>query len=137
MRVYFDSSALVKRGLQERESAALKVALRQLDPQGERLFSSSLAWVEVSRAIRAQLDSEAPAVVTEQIETALSGIDECTLSEGVVNIARRIAGPTLRSVDAIHLATATLIDADLVVASDERLIRSANELGFSTTSPGR
>jgi predicted nucleic acid-binding protein len=137
VRVYLDSSALVKRGLHEEESEALMDALRSFDTAGDDLFSSSLAWIEVGRAIRSSLDAEAPAFVADQIEIALSGIDECTLTEGVVGIARRIGGPQLRSLDAIHLATATLIDADLVVAYDERLIQSANELGFVTSSPGR
>ena len=56
--------------------------------------------------------------------------------ETVVSLARRIGPITLRSLDAIHLATATLIDADLVIAYDERLLLAAEELGFATASPG-
>jgi predicted nucleic acid-binding protein len=137
MRFYFDSSALVMRGLQEGESIALAVALEAFETAGDALFSSSLAWIEVSRAIRSQLAEEPPSFVAEQVEIALSGIDECTMTEAVINIARRLGRPQLRSLDAIHLATATLIDAERVVAYDERLIRSANELGFVTRSPGR
>jgi hypothetical protein len=64
-------------------------------------------------------------------------MDECTMTEAVINIACHLGGPQLRSLDAIHLSTATLIDAELIVACDERRIRSAHELGFVTRSPGR
>lgn len=136
MRIYVDSSALVKRGLLETESIALSNALDQWNQAGDALLSSSLAWIEVSRAIRSQLEAESPGFVAEQVEIALSGIDEFMMTEAVINVARRIAGPPLRSLDAIHLASATLIDADLIVAYDERLIQSANEMGFVTSSPG-
>jgi hypothetical protein len=42
----------------------------------------------------------------------------------------------LRSLDAIHLATATLVNADLVCAYDQRLLLAASELGLRTISPG-
>ena len=60
MPVYLDISALLKRGLQEGESAALAGALRAFETAGDALFSSSRAWIEVSRAIRSQLGEEPP-----------------------------------------------------------------------------
>jgi uncharacterized protein len=43
----------------------------------------------------------------------------------------------LRSLDAIHLATAILLDVDEVLAYDERLIEACRHNGLITVSPGR
>ncbi len=136
MRVYIDSSALVKRSLDEPESEPLELAVNEFMLRGE-VMSSTLAWVEVSRSIRSRLDSEPPAEVAQLVESALAGVIECPVSDQIVGVARRLGPASLRGLDAIHLASATLLGADLVCAYDDRLLRSAEELGFRTVSPGR
>jgi predicted nucleic acid-binding protein len=135
VRVYVDSSALSKRALDEVESDALEAALDHFAAEGVTLVTSALAWVEVSRNVRSRRDSEAPQTVVELIGVALSGITAVPVSSQVIEIARRLGPSTLRSLDAIHLATATLLEADLVCAYDARLLMSASELGFATVSP--
>ena len=135
MRIYVDSSALVKRVLREPESAAVVATLERYVGDGGALYSSSLAWIEVGRAIRTRADEEAPAILADYVDVALSGIAEYPVTEAVVSLARRIGSSRLRSLDAIHLSTATLIDADVVLAYDERLLSVARELGFATDSP--
>jgi len=54
----------------------------------------------------------------------------------VIDIAQRLGPATIRSLDAIHLASASLLGADLVCAYDERMLAAAEELGFRTSSPG-
>lgn len=137
MHIYVDSSALIMRALSEPESRRLVEALEGFDRAGDRLFSSTLTWIESNRAIRSRLDSSPPGEVVELVAVAVSGIIEYLITEQVADVARRIGPPSLRSLDAIHLATATLIGADLVCAYDERLLLSAQELGFRTISPGR
>jgi len=66
----------------------------------------------------------------------LSGIDEFPITTQVVDIAQRLRPASIRSLDAIHLASATLLGADLVCAYDQRLLEGAEELGFRTLSPG-
>lgn len=136
MRIYLDSSALVKRAVAERESDALANALDGMVQRTDLLVASALASVEVSRVIRSRADAEHPAELSQLVETALSGVLEAPISEQVIAIARRLGPASLRSLDAIHLATATLIDADLVVAYDRRLLEAASELGFVTAAPG-
>lgn len=136
MRFYVDSSALVKRAVEEPQSAELEATLRKHLNDRNILFASSLATVEVSRIVRSRLDDEAPARVGELIEIALGGIAECVLSSQVVGVARRLGPSTLRSLDAIHLATASIMAADVVIAYEPRLLRAAEELGFRTLSPG-
>ncbi len=136
MRVYVDSSALIKRAIDEPESADLEAALDRFMSDRDILFASSLATVEVGRAIRSRLDDESPASVADLIEVALGGVAECVMSSQVVGVARRLGPTSLRSLDAIHLATASIVAADLVIAYDPRLLRAAQELGFRTSSPG-
>jgi uncharacterized protein len=135
-RAYVDSSALVKRALDEPGRPELLVSLDEFVVDGALMFSSSLAWVEVSRSIRSRLDDESRRLVAEHIDAALSGVAEMPISPEVMSLARRLGPPSLRTLDAIHLATATLLDADVIVAYDYRLIESATELGFRTLSPG-
>jgi len=135
LRVYLDSSALVKRVLDESESDALEVALVGYGESGTILLSSTLAWVEVTRAVRSRLEAESPVEVATLVDRALAGITACPLSEQVVSIAARLGPSTLRSLDAIHLASAALLNVDLVCAYDERMLAAAAELGFRTVSP--
>ena len=102
MRVYLDSSALVKRAVDEPESVQLETALQRYVNDRDILFASLLATVEVSRVVRSRLDDETPAYLNELIETALGGIAECALSAQVIGVARRLGPSSLRSLDAIQ-----------------------------------
>ena len=135
MRVYMDSSALIKRVIVEQESTDLVDFLDAHYQQADLLASSSLAWVEVSRAVLAR--AKAPATAGDLIDGAMSGIDERTMTAEVVSVARRIEPLVLRSLDAIHLATAVLIDADLVVTYDDRLADACRRNSLAVASPGR
>jgi predicted nucleic acid-binding protein len=137
MQVYVDSSALVKRVIDEAESSQLVSALESYrQASGDELHSSTLAWIEVSRTIRVRTALDDPLSIAEFVEVALSGVSSLPISDQVVSIARRISPPLLRTLDAIHLASAALVDADLVIAYDTRLLSAARELGFATASPG-
>jgi predicted nucleic acid-binding protein len=133
VRVYVDSSALIKRGLEEQESDALDEALERHVAANDVLVASSLAWVEVTRAILATADADID--VSEIIETAVSGIAERFMTEDVVSLARRIGPKALRSLDAIHLATAVILDADLIVTYDNRLAAAARHNGLAVAKP--
>lgn len=135
MRAYVDSSALVKRVLDEPERERLLEALRGIEEADDILVSSSLTSVEVSRTVRSRLDAEPPARVVAFVDIALSGVLVAPMTDQILGVARRLGPSNLRSLDAIHLATATLLDVDVVVAYDQRLIQSAEELGFRTLSP--
>ncbi|MGW5188817.1 type II toxin-antitoxin system VapC family toxin [Kribbella sp. NPDC004138] len=135
MRIYFDSSALIKRVVAEDESDDLVEFLDSRYEQGDVLASSSLAWVEVSRVVLARVRK--PADAGDLIEGAMSGIDERPMTGEVVSVARRIEPLILRSPDALHLATAVLIDADLVVTYDDRLADACRRNALAVASPGR
>ena len=136
MLVYLDSSALVKRGVTEAETAALQDAVESWAKEGD-LVTSGIAWVEVSRALRRRQEAEGPQLVAGSIEYALSGIGECELSPEVLALSRLIEPRGVGSLDALHLASAILLEAQLFCAYDEKLLAAADEHGLRTASPGR
>ncbi len=139
MRVYFDSSALIKRSVQEPESDAVEAAFDRYVAADAVIISSSLAWVEVSRALRTRLDSGSYGEdeIHDAVEGALAGVAERLITGEVIGLARRVAPPLLRTLDAIHLATAIMLDVDVVVVYDDRLIDACRSNGLATAMPGR
>ena len=137
MRVYVDSSALLKRVLVENESTDLVAALRAYVDDGAAVLASSLAWIEVSRAVRTYANRSPSIDVDHLVEVALSGVHERPMSPDVVALARRLQPPVLRTLDAIHLSSALLLDADVLVAYDARLADAARHNDLAVSSPGR
>jgi predicted nucleic acid-binding protein len=135
MRVYVDSSALVKRVFTENESDELVDFFDSRQQSADLVASSSLAWVEVSRAVLARARTQTRAATL--IEEAMSGVDERSMTSEVVSLARRVEPLVLRSLDAIHLASAVLIDADVVVTYDDRLADACRRNSLAVASPGR
>lgn len=138
MRVYADSSALIKRSVEEAESDALQAALDRYVTDDAAIVSSSLAWIEVSRALRTRVNDghNREREIQDAIDVALSGVAERPITGDVVGLARRV-GPPVRTLDAIHLATAVLLDADVVLTYDDRLVEACRQGGLAISSPGR
>ncbi len=126
---YVDTSAFVKLLVREPESTALRSALRQWP----RRASSSLLRVELVRVIRR---AGLPAVVGRG-RRQLRALHLIRLDDDVLDRAADLQPPGLRSLDAIHLASAMTLGDDLaaIVTYDERLISAATFLGLSTASP--
>jgi predicted nucleic acid-binding protein len=53
----------------------------------------------------------------------------------VVALARRLGPSSLRSLDAIHLASALAVDADVVLTYDDRLAEAVESHGLRTLAP--
>lgn len=129
--IYLDSSALLKLLHEESESAALEVWLSERT--GTPVVSSELAKIEVIRACRRVNTDMVP-----QARALLNGVDLIPLTSEVVDEAADLGGPLLRSLDAIHLASALSIHADLsaFVAYDHRLTDAAAAAGLKPLHPG-
>jgi predicted nucleic acid-binding protein len=135
VRVYCDTSALLKRSLAEPDSDKLERHLQLRIERGDFLASSALTWVEVNRAIRASRDDLDPATWIEFERLALSGVYELPLDAATLSLARRVGSPRLRSLDAIHLAAAIQGNSDVIVTYDQRLAAVAEEMGIEAVSP--
>jgi uncharacterized protein len=125
---YLDSSAIVKLAVQEPESAALLRYVRRRRP----LVTSALARTEVARALL-PLGGEA---VRRGLDV-LSRLEVVRVNDRVLDTAGALLPAELRSLDAIHLATAQLLGADLarIVTYDDRMAEAAANQGRSVVAP--
>ena len=128
MAVYLDSSAAVKLIIREAESAALERWLRPHD----MLASSALLRTEVFRAVR----RGAPRRLADA-RTALTAFTLRVVDDEILEAAGDIAPSSIRSLDAIHLATALRLapELDAIVTYDRRMIEGARQLGLHVASP--
>ena len=128
MIAYLDSSAIVKLVIRESESSALRRFLRAYAIR----VSSELARVEVIRAVRLQ-DIE----IRARALAVLSRIRLLRIDEDVISAAATMNPAVLRSLDAIHLASAQAFGSELnaIVTYDARMREAASLIGFSTYAP--
>lgn len=128
MATYLDSPAIVKLVVREPESLALRRYLRRRQP----LVSSALARTEVLRAL---LPAGDEAMARGRI--VLQRIDLVRVNDRILSAAALLLPPELRSLDAIHLATAGALGDDLttLVTYDDRLAAAAAQQGFRAVQP--
>jgi len=125
---YLDSSALVKLAVREPESDALRRYLRRRRP----LVSSALARTEVSRALMPLGEA-----AVRRGQEVLARVDLVRINDRVLSAAGILPPADLRSLDAIHLATAQQLGTDLsrIVTYDDRMAEAAKDLGWAISSP--
>ena len=131
---YLDASAIVKLATQEAETQALRTHLAE----HHHLITSRLATVEVSRALM-RSGADNVALGAAPLRDVLEHLQLVELDEGIA-VSASILGPaTLRSLDAIHLASALAIGEELteVITYDGRLAAAARAAGLQVQSPGR
>ena len=128
--IYFDTSALVKLVFEETESAALAewLTVRADVPK----VSSDLSTIQLLRTCR-RVDEDA----VEGANLLLGGIDLLPMDRAIVEKAANLVPTELRSLDAIQLASALSVKANLtaLVAYDARLCSAAAEAGIEVVSP--
>jgi len=125
---YLDSSAIVKLIVKEQESTVLRRYLRGQ----QAVVSSALARAEVKRAV---LQLGVPAM--QRADDVLKRIELVRLSNAVLNAAGVMKPDELRSLEAIHLATAALFETTLsdLVTYDTRMASAARARGWAVASP--
>jgi uncharacterized protein len=126
---YLDTSAVVKLLVREGETAALRRWLRRRP----RRVASALLSVELLRAARRAGE---PRLVVEA-RRLLSGITLVDVDRAVLDRAGELEPGQLRTLDAIHLATALSVGAELdaVVTYDRRMADAAALVGLAIAAP--
>jgi predicted nucleic acid-binding protein len=123
--LYLDASAITKLVVAEPESHALEALV--LDRQ---VFSSRVAQVEVTKAARRHTpDADMTAVFAR-----LSWVE---LDEGIADTAGMAGGAMLRTLDAIHVASALRVTAGIeaFVTYDARQAAAAESAGLTVLAP--
>jgi uncharacterized protein len=119
----------VKLVIEEAESVDLEAHLAD----DVILGTSRIALVEVPRATALANPSEE---VSEETQRLLSACLLVDVSDRVLRNAAALTSRQVRTLDAIHLATALYIDAEELVAYDRSLLEAADTRGLQVASPG-
>lgn len=132
--IYLDSAAIVKLVRIEAESTALTTWLN--GQPSVPLVASTLVEVEVPRALRRSQPG-----VLGGVAAILARLYRVEINSAVRATAGAYPDPTLRSLDAIHLATAELLTASgktitAFVTYDKRLAETARTAGLPVAMPG-
>lgn len=129
MAHYLDTSAFLKLVVEEAETAALSAMARQQDVT---FFSSDLLRTESLRAAR----RHSPDALS-LARTRLEAVSLVALTADICERAAELDPAILRSLDALHLATALTFADDLqaVVTYDDRLAAAAALHGVSVVAP--
>jgi uncharacterized protein len=127
--LYLDSSAIVKLVAPEPQTAGLVETLRS-DPDA---ISSALAQVEVTRAV---MRAGAPARMS-RAAAVLERIALVPIDAGILARAAELQPADLRTLDAIHLATALLLQWDIagLITYDTRLAAAAAAADIAVLTP--
>ena len=125
---YLDSSALIKLVIPEPESEKLRAELALWS----RHASSAVARTEVVRAA-ARVDPAA----RERARLIVRAVSLIAVTDEILERAANLEPPTLRSLDALHLASALSLGGVLgpVVTYDARLAEAASAVGLDVLAP--
>ena len=128
--VYLDSSALVKLVVTEPESSGLMEFLRS---QSDRV-SSAVALTEVPRALRRAGFGASERRRSREVMARIALVD---VDRRILVAAAALDPPALRTLDAIHLATALAVREDLatIVTYDRRLATAAERVHLEVSVP--
>lgn len=141
--IYFDTCALIKLVRQDAVSAALGGFI---DARPEmRWFVSEIARAEIARAVRRiNVDDSGRIIDKARLGAELrhadglcDHLDLVPVSTRVLSAAAALEQPFLRTLDAIHLATAATVRTGLsaFVTYDKRLAAAAQDAGLPVRSP--
>ncbi len=132
-RIYLDTSALAKMFIAEKESGDLRQWLVEQEPP-LRLVSSALLAVELTRLLRLVN----PAMLDLAESFLSSDVDLMQITPPLLADAARMPPARLRTLDAIHLATALELrdSLDVVLSYDKLFIEAVSASGLTLASPG-
>jgi predicted nucleic acid-binding protein len=128
--IYFDTSALAKLVLIERESDTLRawVGARPHSPR----ITNSVGVAELQR-LAARVSQAALSAAVQ----LLARIDQLDLTPIALTRAAQLPPPEVRTLDALHIASASdLSDLEAIVTYDSRMITAAEGYGLPVASPG-
>lgn len=130
MIVALDTSALGKLLVEEPESGSLRDHLRDQASAGDTFCASSIAVTELQR-MTVRLD-----LAVEAYHRVVAPFTIIRLTEGVLQLAGHLPHRHLRTLDAIHIASALTVEARSLLTYDRRQSDAARLEGLLVTGPG-
>ena len=115
--------------IDESETSALE---NHLADHPAIMVTSRLAIVEVARATKLANPSEE---VQAEVDRLLSSCMLVAVSASLLRASRELTSVTIRTLDAIHLASALRVEADELLAYDHRLLVAASAQGLPVITP--
>ena len=125
---YLDTSAAIKLIQREQESEQFIAEIHRWVPV---LLSSRLLETELRRAVHRSSSLE-----QRDVTNLLERIDLYEVTPVHFTQAGLFPGANLRSLDAIHVATAFSLQVDAVVTYDIRMAEAARDAGLQVLAPG-
>jgi hypothetical protein len=139
LRIFLDTSALAKRYVEEPGSEELEELLTSIATE---IFISPLAFVEFASAMGRKLQNKE--ITKAKVGNAVKELEEdwygvfvkIPLEDMLAEKAAAIALEySLKGADAVHLASAQAANAEIFIASDNKLIRVAKNMGIKSYNP--
>lgn len=128
--LYLDTSALAKLVVHEAESATLRAWLA--DRSGTTIVTNVIGEVELRR-VAARISLSAVQTAT----LLLARVDLLDLTPAAITVAGTLPPPGVRTLDALHIASAAeLDDLDALLTYDDRMATAASAYGLTVASPG-
>jgi predicted nucleic acid-binding protein len=132
--LYADTSALVKLVVREAESDAIEAEVARWG----RFVTSEIAAIELLRAVaRARAEGRAGVADGRMVLEFLAALSIVPMTEEVRAVAAALEPVQLRTLDAIHLASADTLGDDLagVLTYDRRMAGAARAMDIDVIAP--
>lgn len=133
MRVFFDTSALTKRYVEEEGSEQVRTLCATADALGVSVLVVPELISTLCRLVReGRLSSESYRSLKSAVQADLADADLCDLSQDTFKQALRcLELHPLRALDALHVGSALTYQPDLFVSADRRQAEAAGREGLS------
>lgn len=134
MKIFFDTSSLAKRYIEEEGSGEVEALCRRAESIGISILAVTELVSALARLVREKrLTSKQ---YTSLKETVLEEVEDAMICDVTTEVVRTsillLEKNLLRSSDALHVASAHEWGADLFVTSDDRQRRAAKRIGLKT-----
>jgi uncharacterized protein len=139
MRVFFDTSALTKRYVEENGSDQVRALCAEADALGVSVLVVPELISTLCRLVReGKLSSEDYRSLKSAVQADLSDADLCDVSQNAFEqTIRCLESHPLRTLDALHVGSALVYQPDFFVSADRRQVEAAGREGLAVVDLSR